>query len=88
MIHTFIRQIATFNTAAKLTHAKYGTSRPLVQENDLTALLGQLKAACVAGGTVKDDLLEIQGDHLDRVHDLLVAVGWLRAPTPSRPQVA
>ena len=41
------------------------------EENDLPALLAQLKAACGAGGTVKDDLLEIQGKHLDRVRDLL-----------------
>jgi translation initiation factor 1 len=45
-------------------------------ENDLPALLSQLKAACGAGGTVKDDLLEIQGDHLDRVRGLLANLGY------------
>ena len=45
-------------------------------ENDLPALLSQLKAACGAGGTVKDDLLEIQGDHLERVRDLLADIGY------------
>jgi translation initiation factor 1 len=45
-------------------------------ENDLPALLSQLKAACGAGGTVKDDLLEIQGDHVDRVRGLLANLGY------------
>jgi translation initiation factor 1 len=45
-------------------------------ENDLPALLSQLKAACGAGGTVKDDVLEIQGDHLDRVRGLLADLGY------------
>ena len=46
------------------------------QDNDLPALLGQLKAACGAGGTLKDDLLEIQGNHLQRVRDLLTGLGY------------
>jgi hypothetical protein len=60
--HPFIHQITTFNTAAKLTHAKYGTSRPLAEENDESTLLGRFKAACGVGGTVKDDVLEICSD--------------------------
>jgi translation initiation factor 1 len=32
------------------------------------ALLGkQLRAACGSGGTVKDGVIEVQGDHCDRV---------------------
>jgi translation initiation factor 1 len=46
------------------------------QGNDLPALLAQLKNACGAGGTVKDDELEIQGNHLDRVRDLLSDMGY------------
>ena len=46
------------------------------EENDLPTLLGQLKTACGAGGTVKDDLLEIQGNHLARVRDLLAGLGY------------
>lgn len=45
-------------------------------ENDLPALLGQLKAACGAGGTIKDDALEIQGDHPERVRGLLADLGY------------
>lgn len=45
-------------------------------ENDLPGLLGQLKAACGAGGTVKGDELEIQGDHLERLRGLLAEIGY------------
>lgn len=57
----------------KLITAVHGLS---AEKNDLTALLGKLKSACGAGGTVKDDLLEVQGDHLDRVRDLLADTGY------------
>ena len=46
------------------------------EENDLPALLGQLKTACGAGGTLKDDLLEIQGNHVERVRGLLTGIGY------------
>lgn len=45
-------------------------------ENDLPAILGRLKTSCGAGGTIKDDQLEIQGSHLDRVRDLLKEFGY------------
>jgi translation initiation factor 1 len=41
----------------------------------LTALAKQLKAACGSGGTVKDGVIEIQGDHGDRVIAHLKAQG-------------
>ena len=41
----------------------------------LTALAKQLKAACGSGGTVKDGLIEVQGDHVDRVVAWLAAAG-------------
>lgn len=44
--------------------------------NDLAGLLKQLKDTCGAGGTVKDELLEIQGHHLDRVRDALKQIGF------------
>jgi len=33
----------------------------------LSALGKQLRSACGSGGTVKDGVLEVQGDHCDRV---------------------
>lgn len=43
---------------------------------ELAALGKQLRSACGSGGTVKDGLVEIQGDHRDRVLALLVAQGY------------
>ena len=51
--------------------------RGLVEaDSDLAALLTKLKAACGAGGTIKEDLIEIQGQHLDRVRTLLAELGY------------
>lgn len=44
--------------------------------NDLPALLTRLKTACGAGGTLKDDLLEIQGSHAERVAQALQEIGY------------
>jgi len=35
--------------------------------DELQALARQLKAACGSGGTVKDGVIEIQGEHRDRL---------------------
>ena len=42
----------------------------------LAALGKQLRTACGAGGTVKDGVIEVQGDHVDRVIGLLAGKGW------------
>jgi translation initiation factor 1 len=44
--------------------------------NDLAALLTQLKNACGAGGTIKDDTLEIQGDQRAKVSEALKNLGY------------
>ncbi|PHR93438.1 MAG: translation initiation factor [Blastopirellula sp.] len=44
--------------------------------NDLPELLTQLKSTCGAGGAIKDECLEIQGKHLDRVAKLLKEIGF------------
>ena len=41
----------------------------------LTALSKTLKAACGVGGTTKDGVVELQGDHRERVMTLLKAQG-------------
>ena len=43
---------------------------------ELTALGKKLKAACGVGGTAKDGVVELQGDHRDRVMALLQANGF------------
>lgn len=42
----------------------------------LTALVKTLKAQCGAGGTAKDNTIEIQGDHVDTVVQALVKLGY------------
>lgn len=46
------------------------------EDNNLPELLGKLKAACGAGGTVKEEQVEIQGNHLPRVRELLADIGY------------
>lgn len=41
----------------------------------LAALGKQLRAACGAGGTAKDGVLEVQGDHVERVLGFLAQQG-------------
>lgn len=42
----------------------------------LKALSKELKRVCGTGGTVAEDRVELQGDHRDRLRDLLRAKGW------------
>jgi translation initiation factor 1 len=43
----------------------------------LAALGKRLRTACGSGGTVKDGVLEVQGDHCERVIGLLHEEGWV-----------
>ena len=51
--------------------------RGLALDADALASLGKrLRTACGAGGTLKDGVLEVQGDHAERIVALLQAEGW------------
>ena len=67
----------TKGRAGKAVTLVKGISLP---DNELEALGKQLKAACGSGGTVKDGVngrvIEVQGDHIDRIVALLNAQGY------------
>ncbi|SIN76745.1 translation initiation factor 1 (eIF-1/SUI1) [Singulisphaera sp. GP187] len=44
--------------------------------NDLPELAAKLKEKCGSGGTVKDGLVEIQGDHVTTVENALKVLGY------------
>jgi translation initiation factor 1 len=44
--------------------------------NNLGALAAHLKGRCGTGGTVKDDRIELQGDHRDAAEAALAALGY------------
>lgn len=45
-------------------------------DNDLAALLTQLKSHCGAGGSLQDDSIEIQGKHMERLQSELRRIGY------------
>ncbi|MFC4930695.1 translation initiation factor Sui1 [Massilia sp. GCM10023247] len=65
---------------SRQTKGRGGKSVTLVKglalDGAALALLGkQLRAACGSGGTVKDGVIEVQGDHCERVMELLAQQG-------------
>lgn len=67
------------------TKGRGGKSVTLVKGVPLDALalavLGkQLRAACGSGGTVKDGVIEVQGDHVDTVMAALQKQGYVVKP--------
>jgi len=42
----------------------------------LAALVKQLKAQCGSGGTLKEDTIEIQGDHTQKLVQILTQLGY------------
>jgi translation initiation factor 1 len=47
-----------------------------VDGNDLSGLLSRLKSQCGAGGAIRKDCLEVQGDHVQRITDALRELGY------------
>jgi translation initiation factor 1 len=43
---------------------------------DVEALAAKLKKRCGSGGTVRDGIIEIQGDHRDTIVAELIKMGW------------
>ena len=45
-------------------------------QDEIATLGQQLKKLCGSGGTVKDRVIEIQGDHCDKVQAKLTEMGY------------
>ena len=45
-------------------------------DNQIKETLASLKSQCGAGGTVEGADIELQGDHMQRIPDLLTALGY------------
>ena len=43
---------------------------------DMKALAKKLKAVCGSGGTVKDEIIEIQGEHRQKIAEALEKLGY------------
>jgi len=48
----------------------------VLSEDDLKELAKKLKQVCGTGGTVKDDEIEIQGEHRERIAEALQKMGY------------
>ena len=48
----------------------------VLSEEDMKELAKKLKQVCGSGGTVKDDVIEIQGEHRERIAEALQKLGY------------
>jgi translation initiation factor 1 len=48
----------------------------VLSEEDLKELAAKLKQVCGSGGTVKDGVIEIQGEHREKIADVLKKMGY------------
>ena len=48
----------------------------ILTEDDLKSLAKKLKQECGTGGTVKDGVIEIQGEHRQRMAEVLIKLGY------------
>jgi translation initiation factor 1 len=68
----------------RLETRKWGKPTTVIEGIDaksvsLPDLAGKLKSYCACGGTAKDNLILLQGDHRDKVRKLLVQYGFPEA---------
>jgi translation initiation factor 1 len=48
----------------------------VLSDKDLQALSKKLKSGCGSGGTIKDGIIEIQGEHRQRIADIMGKLGY------------
>ena len=64
----------------RLETRKFGRPTTIVDgiddDSNLQEIAHKLKGFCACGGTSKNGLIMLQGDHRDRVRDYLVKIGY------------
>ena len=65
----------------KLEKRKFGKEVTIIEgitedSAQLKRIASELKSKLAAGGTVKDGRIEIQGDHREKVKELLIKMGY------------
>jgi translation initiation factor 1 len=65
----------------KLERRRYGKEVTVIEgisdsDIELKKIASELKSKLAAGGTVKNGRIEIQGDHREKVKDLLIKLGF------------
>ncbi len=63
------------------TSGRNGTPVSLVKNlvlsaEDMKALAKKLKQQCGTGGTIKDGVIEIQGEHRQKISEILIKLGY------------
>ncbi|MCZ2122476.1 MAG: translation initiation factor [Anaerolineales bacterium] len=63
------------------TGGRNGTPVSLVKNlvlsaDDMKALAKKLKQQCGTGGTIKDGVIEIQGEHRQKISEILIKLGY------------
>mgnify|MGYP002397952114 CR=1 FL=1 len=48
----------------------------ILSEDDLKTLAKKLKQECGTGGTIKDGIIEIQGEHRQKISEILIKLGY------------
>ena len=70
-------QVITVNVEKRkwgkpMTVVKFSTTK----DTNLKRLAKKAKSYCASGGTVKDDRIEVQGDHRQKMKKLLIREGY------------
>ncbi|PUA33731.1 MAG: stress response translation initiation inhibitor YciH [Candidatus Terraquivivens tikiterensis] len=64
----------------KLELRKWGKVSTIIEgldgsKRDLAEIASKLKSACACGGGLKDGVIILQGDHREKVRELLISMG-------------